>query len=109
MSFLSTFYKHLLNERGLQSFFIICVCNFLGKNIGTTAARKMLLKLTPFIYINKIYEQLLRQFPFFKKLQTQTVSTEKLQKINLYEKAACKMFVKLTIGVNFINILQTGF
>jgi len=68
MSFLSTVYKHLLNERGLQSFFIICVCNFFGKNIGTTAARKMLLKLTPFIYINKIYEQLLRQFPFFQKI-----------------------------------------
>ena len=46
-----------------------------------------------------IYKQLLRQFPFPKKLQTQTVSTEKLQKALLYKKAACKMMVKLTPGV----------
>ncbi len=42
------------------------------------------------------YEQLLRQNPFAKKLQTQIVSTEKLFKKLLYEKAARKMLVKLT-------------
>jgi hypothetical protein len=33
-----------------------------------------------------------------KKLLSQTVSREKLQKTLLYEKSACKMFIKLTPG-----------
>jgi hypothetical protein len=44
------------------------------------------------------YEQLLRQNPFAKKLQTQIVSGEKLGKKLLYEKAARKILVKLTPG-----------
>ena len=43
------------------------------------------------------YPQLLRQFPFTKKLQTQTVSTEKLHKTLLSKKAAREMLVKLTL------------
>jgi hypothetical protein len=43
-----------------------------------------------------LYEQLLRQNPFAKKLQTQIVSTEKLFKKFSCEKAARKMLVKLT-------------
>jgi hypothetical protein len=43
------------------------------------------------------YEQLLRQNPFAKKLQTQIVSTEKVCKEFWYEKAACKILVKLTV------------
>jgi len=41
-----------------------------------------------------------RLFPFDKKLQTQTVSTEKLHKTHLYvyAKAACKILVKLIQG-----------
>jgi hypothetical protein len=42
------------------------------------------------------YEQLLRQNPFAKKLQTQIVSTLKVRKELWYEKAACKILVKLT-------------
>jgi len=42
-------------------------------------------------------------FPFAQKIQTQMVSTEKL-----YAKAAYKM-LKLTPGVNFINILRSHF
>jgi len=38
------------------------------------------------------YEQLLHQYFYVKKLQCQTVSREKL----LYEKATCKILVKLT-------------
>jgi len=34
------------------------------------------------------HELLLHQFPFAKNLQTQSVTTEKLQKILVYEKAA---------------------
>jgi hypothetical protein len=44
------------------------------------------------------YEQLLCQYPFVKKLQTQIVSTEKLHKKLSYENAARKILVKLTPG-----------
>ena len=44
------------------------------------------------------YEQLLRQNPFTKKLQTQIVSTEKLRKKLLYKKAARKILGKLMPG-----------
>ncbi len=44
------------------------------------------------------YEQPLRQNPFAKKLQTQTVSTQKLRKKLWYKKAARKILVKLTPG-----------
>jgi hypothetical protein len=43
-------------------------------------------------------EQLLRQNPFAKKLQTQIVSTKKLRKKLSYEKSAHKILVKLTPG-----------
>jgi hypothetical protein len=43
-------------------------------------------------------EQLLRQNPFAKKLQTQIVSTFKLCKKLLYEKSARKILVKLPPG-----------
>jgi hypothetical protein len=46
------------------------------------------------------YEQLLCQNPFAKKLQTQIVSTEKLCKKLLYEKAAHKILVQLTALVS---------
>ena len=38
-------------------------------------------------------------FPYAKKLQTQTVSTEKLRITFTYKKAACKMMVKLIPAV----------
>jgi hypothetical protein len=44
------------------------------------------------------YEQLLRQNPFARKLQTQIVNTQKLSKKLSYEKAACKILMKLTQG-----------
>jgi hypothetical protein len=43
----------------------------------------------------------LRQFSFAKKITILNVSTEKLRKTLLYGKAARKMLVKLTPGVNF--------
>jgi hypothetical protein len=42
------------------------------------------------------YEQLLRQNPFAKKIQTQIASTLKLRKKLSYKKAAHKILVKLT-------------
>jgi hypothetical protein len=47
------------------------------------------------------YEQLLRQNPFAQKLETQIVSTLKLFKELWYEKAACKILVKLTVIPKF--------
>jgi hypothetical protein len=44
----------------------------------------------------------LRQNPFAEKLQTQIVSTLKLRKKLLNEKAAHKVWVKLTTGVYVI-------
>jgi len=44
----------------------------------------------------KFYKQLLRQYSFDQKLQSQTVIIKKLCKIFLYKKAAHKMLLKLT-------------
>jgi hypothetical protein len=44
------------------------------------------------------YEQLLRQIPFAKKLQTQIVSTYKLRKKHSYKKGVRKILVILTTG-----------
>ncbi len=53
------------------------------------------------------YEQLLRQNPFAKKLQTQIVSTKRLRKKPLYEKAVSKILVKLTPVAYIINVLRS--
>ncbi len=57
------------------------------------------------------YEQLLHQNPLAKKLQTQIVSIEKLRKKLSYEKAACKLLVKLTPGGSIVPrfVLQLFF
>jgi hypothetical protein len=44
------------------------------------------------------YEQLWHQNPFTKKLQAKIVSASKLHKKLSYEKAACKILLKLTPG-----------
>jgi hypothetical protein len=49
------------------------------------------------------YEQLLRQNPFAKKIQTQIVSTLKLCKKHSCKKAARKILVKLTPGRDFFE------
>jgi hypothetical protein len=51
----------------------------------------------------------LHQYSFTKKSQSQTVSREKLRKTLSFKKAACKIVVTLTPGVNFINILLEPF
>jgi hypothetical protein len=48
------------------------------------------------LFSPSICEQLLRKFPFEKKLQTQTESRVTLGQTLLYEKASRKMLVKLT-------------
>jgi hypothetical protein len=50
--------------------------------------------------------QLLRRYSFAKKLQSQTVIREKLQKTYLYKKCASSILMKLTPDVNFINVLK---
>jgi hypothetical protein len=50
------------------------------------------------------YEQLLRQNPFAKKLQTQNCEhIKELRKKLLYEKAAHKILVKLTPDLIFVS------
>jgi len=61
----------------------------------------MLVKLAPIVkFINILQAAPLQagfcQYSFAKKSQSQTVIREKLRKTLLYEKAALKMFVKLT-------------
>jgi hypothetical protein len=46
---------------------------------------------------------------FLVLLQCQTVIQEKLCKAVSYEKAVCKMLVKLTLAFDFTNILCTAF
>jgi hypothetical protein len=55
------------------------------------------------------YEQLLCQNPFAKKLPTQMVSTLKVCKELWYEKAACKILVKLTVIPKFFAQLLSAF
>jgi hypothetical protein len=55
------------------------------------------------------YEQLLHQNPFAKKLQTQIVSTLKVHEELWYEKAACKISVKLTIIPKFFAQLLSAY
>jgi len=43
------------------------------------------------------------------KITKPNVTREKLHKTHSYEKGGCKMLMKLTPIVNFINILQTAF
>ncbi len=43
------------------------------------------------------------------KLQSQNVTIEKLRKALSYKKFSCKMLIKLTQGVNLINISQVAF
>ena len=51
------------------------------------------------------YSQLFCQFPFAKKLQTQTINTEKFQKTLLCEKTALKMLVKLTPSLSLNKLI----
>ena len=74
-------------------------------------ARKMLVRwllvlISPTFQIRK---QILHWFPFAKKLQTQIVSTEMLQKKFFMKKLPCKMLMKLDPDVNFTNILRAAF
>jgi len=73
------------------------------KRIGCPARTNIVSILSTF------YKQLLRQYSFIKKFQTQNIVREKLQKALSYEKGACKMLMKLCPGVNFINILQAAY
>jgi len=47
----------------------------------------------------------LRRYYFAKKLQSQTEIREKLCNALLYEKAACKMLMKLTPGLATVAVL----
>jgi hypothetical protein len=55
------------------------------------------------------YEQLFRQNPFAKKLQTQIVSTLKVHKELWYEKASCRILVRLTVTPKFFAQLLSAY
>ncbi len=55
------------------------------------------------------YEQRLSQYSFAKKLQSQTIIREGLCKDLSYKKDERKMLMKLTPGLNFINVLHIAF
>ena len=57
------------------------------------------------VNFTKIWQAAFALISICQKLQTQTVSTEKLGKTLLFEKDAHKMLVKLTPAINFNNIL----
>jgi len=60
---------------------------------------------SPVVNFITFCRQLFRQYFFAKKLQNQTEIREKLCKALSYKKGESKMLMKLTPGVNFINIL----
>jgi hypothetical protein len=85
-------------------------CTFWQKNISAKVACKMLVKLTTGLSISSTYcLQLLRQYFFGNKIQGQNVTRENLRKALFYEKFVRKMLMKLTTGVNFVNILRGDF
>ncbi len=63
----------------------------------------MLVKLT--LVVNLLHQLMSSNFRFW----TQTLSTEKPHKFLLYKKTACKMLLRLTPGLDFINVLRTAF
>ena len=74
--------------------------------------RRKRIKAPPKMSISPtFYDHLFSPFHFAKKLQTQTVRTEKLHKSLSYKKAARKMLVKLppkeSISPNFVSQTKT--
>ena len=80
------------------------------KSIDSKVSHKMMMKLTPTV-VN--FTNFLRasfcQFPFAKKLQTQTVSTDKLRKTLSNEKDDRKIMLKLTpsVGCHLTSFVWT--
>jgi len=71
------------------------------KYAGAKTALKMLAILIPVSMSPTFYEQLLCQYSFTEKLQSQTVGRKKLSKTLLYKKAAHKLLVNLTHRCEF--------
>jgi len=60
------------------------------------SAHKMLMKLTPLVnFTNILQAAFFANFPFYKKLQTQTASVEKLRKTLFCKKMPCKCWWNL--------------
>jgi len=65
--------------------------------------------MNPLVKTATFYEQPLRQYFFAKKNYKAQNCWRKVAQNTLYEKAVCKMLVKLTRLVNLNNILQAAF
>jgi len=59
-------------------------------------------RIDPCSQFHQLYKQLLHRYSFAKKLQSQIVTREKLQKTLLYKKGVHKMLMKLTPGAGAI-------
>jgi len=69
--------------------------------LGLTFNKKCIFVCNHFSISPTFYEQHLRQYPFAKRLQSQTVRTEKMGETLLYSKAGHKMLMKLRPRVKF--------
>jgi hypothetical protein len=65
----------------------------------------MLVKLTPAVNFINILQAAFAPIFFCQKLQSQTVTREKLHNTLLYKKSRKKMLVKLKSGLNLIKLL----
>ncbi len=82
----------------------ICAIILCQKEIGAIAAHKMLAKLTPSVNLTKILQTAF-SFEFFAKLLfAYFLCFEFFGKKKSWGIAACKMLMKLAIGVNFTII-----
>jgi hypothetical protein len=66
-------------------FYLLVICDFLGKENGQNAALKMLLKLAPAISFINILQAAFGPIFLRQKIQSQTVSREKLCKTLSYK------------------------
>jgi len=91
----------------------VCVCLFervyvwlpwLCWHVKKKILRKFPFRLRSLVKISsKFYKQLLREFSCGKKLQSQTVTGEKLSKTLQYKKGLSKMLMKLTPVVEILS------
>jgi len=87
----------------------VWLCNCCWKEIGTKAARKMLVKLTQGVnFINILCPHFAPIF-WNQKITRLNVTRKKLLNLLLYTKFALKILMKLTQVANFINVKRTNF
>jgi len=69
----------------------------------------MLLKLTSVVKFNNISRTAFSSISLAEKNKHKLLAQKSFEKRIFVQKAACKIMVKLTTAVNFINIIRTNF